>query len=133
MRGTRISHSSSSGRAMVRRTPRKKSLRLTMRSPAALASTTSAPRASSGVIVSLQQLQRFLHADRLQIGVPHPRVLASHRRCTMLRPACHFEEIRDHHVLATEREVIGIRQLLDALDLLPVRLEDGCEGEEAKI
>src|SRR5919201_6011564 len=48
-------------------------------------------------------------------------------------PACHFEEIGDHDVLATEREVIGIRQLLDALDLLPVRLEDRREGEEAEI
>src|SRR5438270_13872575 len=48
-------------------------------------------------------------------------------------PACYFEEIGNHHVLATEREVIGIRQVLDALDLLPVRLEDGREGEEAEI
>ena len=35
-----------------------------------------------------------------------------------------LEQVGDHHVVAADREVVGVRELLDPRDLLRVRLED---------
>ena len=44
-----------------------------------------------------------------------------------------LEQVRDHHVVAADREVVGVGELLDTRDLLGVRLEDLAEREEAVV
>ncbi len=44
-----------------------------------------------------------------------------------------LEQVGDHDVLAARRQVEGVGELLDAEDLLPVRLEERAEGEEGEV
>src|SRR5438105_3748510 len=48
-------------------------------------------------------------------------------------PARELEQVHDEDVLAANGEVVSVRELLNAADLIEVFLEDGTEGEEGEI
>src|SRR3990172_6539349 len=50
-----------------------------------------------------------------------------------LGPARELDEVGDHHVLAAEVQVVGVRELLGAADLLRVLVEERAEVEEAEV
>ena len=45
----------------------------------------------------------------------------------------HLEQVRDHHVLVAEAQVVGVRELLDALDVRLALGEELVEVEEREV
>src|SRR3954471_23751417 len=59
-------------------------------------------------------------------------VTAARTRGSLVR-ARHFEQVADHHVLVLEAQVVGVRELLDALDLALAGVEELVEVEEREV